>query len=614
MDKQTTLAFILIGFILVVWLYVNTPPTQPVKPKNNDSTFVEKPKEDSVKKDVLKPEIIEENKNDLGEFFSVKNLNEKIYTIETEKAIYKISSRGGKIVKVYLKDFNNWYIKKLSDDATVYQQKVQLLNTQLGGSFDISFVTTDGKAVNTADLDFSSSSRNYYLLKEGDSLSISFSTFSNNGGEIKRNYRFFENKYNVDFDLQLNGLSSVISNNIYEIVWDGGIRFVEQNSYDEATYTYAGVYSGGEYIKFDASSDGEKIEKDFSGSINWFTIRNKYFSAIMIPSNSNHVEGIYLKGSRKNFSNGGVIENYSARMKMPFKGEKNLSESFVVYLGPVSYDILKPLGSELERIVDFGSFLGLEFLVRPVAEYVLLPLFVFLHSFIPNYGVVIIFFSLIIKFLLHPLTKSSYQSMKKMQLLQPKMAEVKEKFKDDPQKMNKEMMKLYSTYGINPAGGCLPMLLQMPIFVALWGLFQTVIELRQQPFVWWINDLSKPDVIYSLGFKMPLFGISEISGLALLMGITTFIQQKMTMKDPQQKALVYIMPVMLTFLFMSFPSGLNLYYFLFNLFSIAQQYYINHKSNGMVLEPVKNPKKSGGFMQRMMEAAEKNAKQAKRKK
>ena len=204
--------------------------------------------------------------------------------------------------------------------------------------------------------------------------------------------------------------------------------------------------------------------------------------------------------------------------------------------------------------------------------------------------------------------------MKRMSLLQPKITEIKEKYKDDQQKISKETMNLYRTYGVNPAGGCLPMLLQMPIFVALWGLFRTAIELRQQPFVWWIKDLSQPDVIYDLGFKLPMIGIQEISGLAMLMGVTTFIQQKMTMKDPKQQALVYIMPVFLTILFMSFPSGLNLYYFLFNLLSIAQQQYINHKNDGMELIPVKNPKKKGGFMAKLMESAEQQKKiQQKRK-
>jgi len=205
--------------------------------------------------------------------------------------------------------------------------------------------------------------------------------------------------------------------------------------------------------------------------------------------------------------------------------------------------------------------------------------------------------------------------MKKMQLLQPKITELKEKYKDDPPKMNKETMKLYSTYGVNPAGGCLPLLLQMPIFVSLWGLLKVAIELRQQPFVFWITDLSRPDIIATLPFKIPFFGIDQVSGLALLMGITTFVQQKMSVKDPKQQSLIYIMPVFLTLVFMNLPAGLNLYYFMFNVFSIAQQYYINQKHDGMELVPVKNPKKSKGFMARMMDAAEQKTKaqQQKRK-
>jgi YidC/Oxa1 family membrane protein insertase len=342
-------------------------------------------------------------------------------------------------------------------------------------------------------------------------------------------------------------------------------------------------------------------------------VRNKYFAAIIIPHFPGNVEGAYVEGYRKSKPDNGLVEVYSTRLKLPFRNTDYEKHSFSLYMGPVDYDKLKGLGYNLNALVDFGSFFGLEFIVRPIAEYVLLPLFNFIHIFIPNYGFVIIVFSLIIKVVLHPLMRTSYQSMKKMQLLQPKIAELKEKIKDDPQLLQKETMKLYSTYGINPAGGCLPLLLQMPIFVALWGLFQSAIELRQQPFILWIKDLSTPDVIYDLGYKMPIFGVQQISGLALLMGITTFIQQKMTMKDPKQQALIYIMPIMLTILFMTFPSGLNLYYFMFNVFSIAQQYYINHKHSDMELKPVENAGKRKGFMARLMDAAEVQAKSQQKK-
>jgi len=197
--------------------------------------------------------------------------------------------------------------------------------------------------------------------------------------------------------------------------------------------------------------------------------------------------------------------------------------------------------------------------------------------------------------------------MKKMQMLQPKIAQLKEKYKYDPIKVQKETMALYSTYGINPAGGCLPMILQMPIFIALFGVFQTAIQLRGEGFIFWIHDLSRPDVLFTLPFTIPLFGVSEVSGLALLMGVTTFIQQKMTTKDPSQKALVYIMPIFLTILFMTFPSGLNLYYFMFNLFSIAQQQYVNKFGAQEELVPIPADKRKKGFMAKLTEAAEKSA-------
>ena len=155
-------------------------------------------------------------------------------------------------------------------------------------------------------------------------------------------------------------------------------------------------------------------------------------------------------------------------------------------------------------------------------KFIFFTLFNFFPIFIPHYGFLIVLFSIIIKLVLYPLTKQSFKSMKKMQLLQPKITELKEKYADDKQKISKETMKLYSTYGINPAGGCLSLLLQMPIFIALWGLFKSAIELRQQPFFGWITDLSSPDIIYTLSFKLTLVGISEISGLAILMGVTTF--------------------------------------------------------------------------------------------
>jgi YidC/Oxa1 family membrane protein insertase len=213
---------------------------------------------------------------------------------------------------------------------------------------------------------------------------------------------------------------------------------------------------------------------------------------------------------------------------------------------------------------------------------------------VPNWGLVIIIFSVIIKVVLHPLTRSSMRSMKKMQALQPLMNEIREKYKEDPQKMNQQIMNLYKEYGVNPAGGCLPLLLQFPILIALYTVFRSTIELRQANFVWWITDLSVPDRIATLPFEIPFFGVRDISGLALLMGVTMFIQQKMSVKDPRQKTMVWMMPILMTLLFNGFPAGLNLYYFVFNVLSIGQQIMINRQAGDEPLRKVEQKRKKRG--------------------
>jgi YidC/Oxa1 family membrane protein insertase len=193
------------------------------------------------------------------------------------------------------------------------------------------------------------------------------------------------------------------------------------------------------------------------------------------------------------------------------------------------------------------------------------------------------------------------RSMQKMQKLQPMMTEIREKFKDDPQKMNQQVMRLYKEYGVNPAGGCLPMLLQLPILYALWAVFSSAIQLRQASFFWWIHDLSIPDVVATLPFRLPFVNINEISGLALLMGITMFVQQKMSVQDPRQKAMVWMMPILLTLMFNGFPAGLNLYYFTFNLLSIVQQAWVNKQHKDEPLRKVDEKKKTSGLIGRLSE-------------
>jgi YidC/Oxa1 family membrane protein insertase len=613
MDKQTTIAFVLIGAVLVLWLYISSPqPEKQTKTKSETTQQIDSTKALKKETTIVAKQTTQDTTSKISAFAN-DSIPEEALVIETEFARFELSNKGANFKKIFLSKFKNWYSVNNKDEADI-NRYVQLINYSRGGSYDISFVSNDGRGVNTKDITFKLDiAPSKYKLNKEDSLTINYSFEFEPGKNIVKTYTFYGGKYEIKSKISFSGFTNAISNNSYDLVWNNGIRSVEKNSVDEANYSNASVYYGDEQVIINATSVSEKEVKEFNGRIEWLTIRNKYFTSIIIPDDPSRVDGAYIEGIKELVGKEGVHEIYNTRLTIPFKNELVETQSFTLYIGPVDYKELKSYGKNLVAIVDFGSFFGLKFIVRPIAEYVLLPLFQFLHTFIPNYGFVLILFSLIIKLLVYPLTKSSTQSMKKMQALQPMITELKEKYKDDKEKLNKETMKLYSTYGINPAGGCLPMLLQMPIFVALWGMFQSQISLRQQPFFGWITDLSRPDVIYDLGFKIPLFGVQEISGLALLMGVTTFVQQKMTIKDPSQQAMIYMMPVMLTLLFMSFPSGLNLYYFMFNVLYIAQQYYINHKGGPVVLVPVANPNKKKGFMSKLMEAAEEQTKSNQKK-
>ena len=248
----------------------------------------------------------------------------------------------------------------------------------------------------------------------------------------------------------------------------------------------------------------------------------------------------------------------------------------------MEYGRIKALGVDLDSIMNFGwSF------IRPIAKGVHY-LLIKMNSFIPNYGVVLILFSILIKILVYPLTKKSYESTQRMQAVQPQLNALKEKYKNDQKKMSQAQMALFKEHGVNPLGGCFPILLQMPLLISLFQVFRSTIELRGAPFVLWIKDLSSPDSVVDLPFSLPIYG-DQIAILPILMGITMFIQQRMmpTQASGQQKYMSYFMTVFFTLLFNTFPSGLNLYYTLFNVLTILQQKFLTPAPAPVSVTPVK---------------------------
>ncbi|MBI5464852.1 MAG: membrane protein insertase YidC [Ignavibacteriales bacterium] len=580
MDRQATIGFVLIFLVLVVWMWLNAPAPKPVVPEKATPTSI---KAAPIAKDTLRIKQAEtRSTNDsLGKFFGGRNTGqERIIVVETDHYRAELSTRGGALKKWELKDYKTW-------DG----YPVQMVDYEKRGDYNLLFTTTDGRVINTRDLFFDApgAPEKIRLDKNNFEFEITLTLPSSNGGVLLKRYLFRNDTNGFKSTITMRGMAAVIANFGYQLVWENGLRYAEHDSRSESDFAAAYVYAGKELTEINAAKIGERAEKEFSGAVDWIGTRNKYFAVALIPAHA-PTEGAFISGDHRPLPESGEIETYTIALKMPFKGGVEEASNIDVYLGPLDHTQLKSYGVGLEQMMSLGA----AWVIRPIAEYVMLPLFGAIHYVVPNWGIVIIVFSIVIKIVLHPLTKSSMRSMKRVQALQPMMEEIKEKYKDDPEKMNRAVMGLYKEYGVNPAGGCLPLLLQLPILYALFSVFRSSIELRQASFVAWIRDLSVPDVIYSLPFQLPLLGIKDISGLALIMGVTMFFQSKMTTTDPRQKAMVWMMPIMMTLLFNSFPSGLNLYYTVFNVLSIGQQMIINKQHGDEPLRKVEPKKKSKG--------------------
>jgi YidC/Oxa1 family membrane protein insertase len=303
---------------------------------------------------------------------------------------------------------------------------------------------------------------------------------------------------------------------------------------------------------FDKLSAGKIV----TGDIQWAALSGRYFLAAMVPVDAQS-RRLWLK-----------LRDSTVEEKLLFPiSAAAIAEGFDIFVGPKDFDALDGVGHSLSRAANLGWF---GFIAVP-----LLHELKFSHTFTGSYGVDIILLTVIIKILFIPLTQKSFRSMREMQKLQPQMAKIRERFKDTPEQMNKEIMELYRRHKVNPLGGCLPMVLQIPVFIGLYQALLNTIELRHAPFLLWINDLSAPDRLGVL--QLPFVQHPGIPVLTLLMGASMFVQQWMTPSagDPAQQRVMMIMPLMFTFMFVNFPSGLALYWLVNNLLTIAQQFYMN---------------------------------------
>jgi YidC/Oxa1 family membrane protein insertase len=570
MDKKSLMAIVLITVvILTLPYYYNLIYDEPivnetVQPQTNDKIAKEPitPTQDYTNRPepAKKPDIIGTESEEKPEE-SQKPVIEaaEIFTTEIKTTLVqaKISSQGGgNFVQWDLNEYDTWegHSAKIVDWSG------------LQNGTGITLTTVTGERVNLSQYNFEleGSAPSTIELGPEDSYTFRYSLNLENT-KIRKNITVYGNSYHVDLDLTVLGASNLLLNNDYEISWFNGLPSNEKNISEEYTYSESYARMGGELESFDIDSEERVRPVALNGQTDWIAIRTKYFLSAILP--------VEVKTSGAIFAGEGVNMNeviqrrYDTSIICDLQGE-SIEDSYRIYMGPLDYSVLSDYDNGLtDLIMNHGWY---ETTFRPISL-LILRVFKFFQLFIPNYGIVIILFSILVKIVVYPLTKKSYKSMKEMSRVQPLLAEIREKYKSDPQRMNKETMKLYKEHGINPLGGCLPMLLQLPLLGALFIVFRSTIQLRGASFIpGWIDDLSSADTIFTLPFSLPLYG-DQFNILPILMAGTMMFQSKMTMQDPKQKAMVYIMPIFMLLIFNQFPSGLNLYYTMFNVLTIIQQ-------------------------------------------
>lgn len=532
MEKRALIAVALAFAILLVYQYFFIKPEPQKTPKQPAVAEKEKPVTGEPQPALtIPPPVIESKTKSIFDFYHISSDEEKEVKIETELYSAIFTPKGATMKHYELKKYKD------KDGKNVVLLKSPGIKPPLGiGSKD---------EFELADMNFNVSGRDISLDKNNKSGSLIFE-YAGSGFSIKRTFTFYNDTYKVDIKDEVSGLPD------YWITI--GTDFGIHDNKDTSVHVGPVLLKDTDRLEFDAKKLSEV--KSFSQGLKWIAQEDKYFFASLVPLTAIEEARVWkIKDSP-------VIA---------FKGKPG-TNSFILYAGPKEYDNLKALNVGLEHIIDFGFF-----------SIIALPLFWVLKLFYiltGNYGLAIILLTFIVRIPFIPLINKSMKSMKKMQDIQPRMAELREKYKKDPQKLQKETMELYKKYKVNPIGGCLPILLQIPVFFALYQILLLAIELRYAPFILWIKDLSGPDTLFGhIPAGIPLIGGFAIGPLPILMGITMVIQQKMTptSMDPTQNKIMMLMPVIFTFLFLNFASGLVLYWLMNNIFSIAQQFYANKK-------------------------------------
>ena len=639
MDKNTLTGLLLIGAIVIGFSLLNSPSEEEIaaaKKRNDSIAQVEAKKQELIEEQIEKTEsaTISEASNEnssipvqtndsilrleqaalYGVFAEVAHKSSELIEVETDLMKLTFNTKGGRIEKAVLKDYQTY----LGDELVLFDSTSQ---------FNLNFFSRDNKNIYTDELVFSTANTSTTISGENEKT-ISFKLDAGNDRYIEYVYKIKGDDYLIDFDLNMVGMDQLLDMRSGEIYLNWMVNAPNQEKSLKAQRDATNIFYKYKSEDVDDLGIGAEESEKFVGSVKWVSLKQQFFNTTLIADDFFDDSNASIKTETDETSLD-YVKRLTMAVTIPVGGTKIEKFGMSMYLGPNKYDILKAHGDELQDIIDLGwGIFGW------VNQFAVIPVFDFLDSFALSYGIIILILTILLKLVLMPITYKTYLSGAKMRVLKPEINEINEKYKDDAMKKQQSMMALYKQTGVNPLSGCIPLLIQMPILFAMFRFFPASIELRQESFLW-ADDLSTYDSIFDFpdGFSIPFYG-DHISLFTLLMAISimfyTKLNSSMTMgaaaEGPmaaQMKIMTYMMPVMMLFFFNSYSSGLSYYYFLANIISIGQTFlirkvFINEDAIRAKIEvnkkKPKNQKKSG-FQKRLEDMAkQKGVQQAKKKK
>ncbi|MBK7557299.1 MAG: membrane protein insertase YidC [Chitinophagaceae bacterium] len=601
MDKNTVIGFVLIGVLLIAMFIINSRSNQAYlteKQRVEDSIAATKPKVDTIA--VLKDSLIMDSlltaRQQLPDAFITDTTNtEKLDTLENEKIKIVFTNKGGQPKIVEVKDFQK------------FDGKPVILENGKFNKLSYKINTGNNQTANTADIAFISSSKKIISDK---SQSISYVLKDAAGKEITHQYTMQPNSYMVDFNISMQGADKWVSQNTINLLWQSEMPQIEKDIAYERQQSHICYLENGSY---DFEYIGSGDDKNFKDPVDWLAVKQQFFISALSAKNkfqSAVVKWVVPADSLQ------VIAQTTANCNLLLPAGSLATVPLQLYYGPSDYNILIKSNNNMENIVPYGS--GVFAFVKYINRHFLLPVFDFLRNHIASMGMVILLLTLLIRLITSPILYKSYLSGAKMKALKPEIDRLKEKHGDDKQAFSMDQMKLWKSAGVSPLGGCLPALLQIPIFMSLYYFFQSNISLRGESFLW-AKDLAAYDSIATLPFSIPFYGdhVSLFTITATLTSLVISVYSMSTMQDnsnPVMKYMPYIFPVLLLGVFNKLPAALTWYYTVSNTITlilqiIIQKYIINHEKILAQIEiNRKKPVKQSKFQERMMAMQESNKK------